>query len=194
LSTFSVRDAGSIARPELQGGRLAAFRPKFDEINRIDRELLLKGICRASPAAECGHGQFDPCAGKNGNDEMKYFSIAAFMLMVGTGSLVSASLARAASDCSMSVTLADWGEKSTGYIDLAPKESCQFPVKMPGTISSSDISQKPGRGKLKKINASTYQYTAKARYTGSDTFAITATGKNEKASGTTVISYQVTIK
>ena len=94
----------------------------------------------------------------------------------------------------MSATLADWGEKSTGYMTVAPKESCQFPIKMPGAIGSSDISQKPGYGKLKKINASTYQYTAKARYKGSDAFAITATGKDEKASGTSIISFQVTIK
>jgi hypothetical protein len=75
-----------------------------------------------------------------------------------------------------------------------PGGSCQFPIKLPGTISSSEISQKPERGKLKKVNTSTYQYTAKARYKGSDTFAITATGKDEKASGTSVISVQVTIK
>jgi hypothetical protein len=129
---------------------------------------------------------------KSGNDEVKHFSVAALMLILG--SLASASSARAASECSMSATLADWGEKSTGYMTVAPKESCQFPIKMPGTITSSDISQKPGYGKLKKINASTYQYTAKARYKGSDAFAITATGKDEKASGTSIISFQVTIK
>ena len=78
----------------------------------------------------------------------------------------------------MSATLADWGEKSTGYVTVAPKESCQLPIKMPGTIASSDISQKPGHGKLKKINASTYQYTAKARR--QRPFAITATGKDGK--------------
>jgi len=125
---------------------------------------------------------------------MKRFSLAAFMLTIAAQSLVAASAARAESDCSMSATLADWGEKSTAYIDVAPKESCRIPIKMPGTIGSSDISQKPGRGKLKKVNASTYQYTAKARYKGTDSFVITATGKDGKGSGTSVISFQVTIK
>ena len=124
---------------------------------------------------------------------MKQLSIAAFVLIAGAGSLVSASSVRAASECSMSATLADWGEKSTGYLTVAPKESCQLPIKMPGTIASSDISQKPGQGKLKKINASTYLYTAK-KSKGSDAFAITATGKDGKASGTSIISFQVTIK
>ena len=116
------------------------------------------------------------------------------MLIVGATSLGSAPLARAASDCPISVTLADWGENSTGYFTVAPGESCQFPIKLPGTLSSSEISQKPGRGKLKKVNVSTYQYTAKTKYKGNDTFAIKATGKGQKASGTSVITLQVTIK
>jgi hypothetical protein len=94
----------------------------------------------------------------------------------------------------MSVTLANWGEKATGSITVAPKETCQFPIRLPGTIGSSEISQKPSRGKLKKINTSSYQYTAKARYRGGDAFVITATGKDGKASGTSAISFEVTIK
>jgi hypothetical protein len=125
---------------------------------------------------------------------MRLSNVAALMLVVGATSSMSASFARAASDCPISVTLADWGENSTGYFTIAPKESCQFPIKLPGTLSSSEISQKPGHGKLKKVNISTYQYTAKAKYTGSDTFAIKATGKGQKASGTSVITLQVTIK
>jgi hypothetical protein len=124
---------------------------------------------------------------------MKSFSVAA-VFVVGATCLVPAAFAVAASECSMSMTLANWGEKATGAITIAPKESCQFPIKLPGTISSSEISQKPSRGKLKKINAVTYQYTAKARYRGTDAFAITATGKDEKTSGTSVISIEVTIK
>jgi len=61
-------------------------------------------------------------------------------------------------------------------------------------IGSSEISKKPSRGKLKKIDTSTYQYTAKARYKGADTFAITATGKNETTSGTAEVLVEVTIK
>ena len=124
---------------------------------------------------------------------MKRFSVAT-VIVVGATCLAPAPFAVAASECSMSVTLATWGEKSTGSISIAPKESCQFPIRLPGTITSSEISQKPSRGKLKKVNSSTYQYTAKARYRGVDAFVITAIGKDEKASGTSVISFEVTIK
>ena len=125
---------------------------------------------------------------------MPLSKVAALAFVIGATSLMSVSLARAALDCPISVTMADWGENSTGYLTVVPGGSCLFPIKLPGTVSSSDISQKPGHGKLKKVNASTYQYTAKARYKGSDAFAITATGKGQKGSGTSAITVQVTIK
>src|SRR5262249_48095321 len=108
---------------------------------------------------------------------MRLSKVAALALIVGAPSQMSVSLARAAADCSISGTLADWGENSTGYIDLTSGESCLFPIKMRGTVSGSDISKKPVHGKLKKLNVSTFKYTAKARYKGSDSFAIKATGQ-----------------
>ena len=125
---------------------------------------------------------------------MRLSKVAALALIVGAPSLMSASLARAASDCSISATLADWGESSTSNVEVVSGGSCLFPIRMHGTISSSDISQKPLHGKLKRLNTSTYQYTAKARYKGSDTFAIKATGQGPKASGTSVITVTATIK
>ena len=125
---------------------------------------------------------------------MRLSNVAALALIVGATSLMSVSLARAASDCSTSVTLADWGANSTGYIDVVSGGSCLFPIRMRGTVSSSDISQKPVYGKLKRLNISTYEYTAKARYKGSDTFAIKATGQGPTASGTSVITVHATIK
>ncbi len=126
---------------------------------------------------------------------MGLYKVAALALMVGAPSLVSVSSARAAaSDCSMSVTLADWGENSTGYIDLTSGQSCLFPIRMHGTVSNSAISQKPAHGKLKRLNTSTFEYSAKARYKGSDTFAIKATGQGPTASGTSIITVYATIK
>jgi hypothetical protein len=123
---------------------------------------------------------------------MRLSKVAA--LIVAATSLMPVSFARAASDCSASITLADWGENPTGDIDIASGESCLFPIKIRGTVSNSEISKKPAHGKLKKLNASSYQYTAKAKYKGSDAFAIKATGKGPTASGTSVISVNATIK
>lgn len=125
---------------------------------------------------------------------MRLSEVAALALVAGTASLTSVSLARAASDCSISVTLADWGENSSGEIDVASGASCQLPIRIRGTVTSSDISQKPAHGKLKKLDISTYEYTAKARYKGSDGFAVKATGQGPTASGTSVITVRATVK
>ncbi|MBR1148340.1 hypothetical protein JQ567_34145 [Bradyrhizobium sp. AUGA SZCCT0431] len=125
---------------------------------------------------------------------MRLSKVAALALIVAATSVAPASSAPAASDCSASTTLANWGENSTGDIDIASGESCVFPIKIRGTVTSSEISQKPARGKLKKLDASTYEYRAKAKYKGSDTFVIKATGKGPTASGTSVITVNATIK
>ena len=125
---------------------------------------------------------------------MRLSKVAALALIVGAPSFFSASLARPASDCSISGTLADWGENSTGYIELKSGETCLFPIKMRGTVIGSDISQKPVHGKLKRLNISTFEYAAKARFKGSDTIAIKATGQGPTASGTSVITVHATIK
>ena len=125
---------------------------------------------------------------------LRFTKVTIWALGIAATSIASAPLAHAAADCSASMTLADFGENPTGYIDIAPGETCQFAIKMRGAVSSSDISQKPSYGKLKKIDASTYEYKAKAKYKGSDSFAIKATGKGPTVSGTSVITLNATIK
>jgi hypothetical protein len=125
---------------------------------------------------------------------MRLSKVAALALIVGTTGSMSVSAALAASDCSASVTLADWGENSTGDIDIASGGSCLVPIRIRGTVDSSDILQKPSHGKLKRLDIATYEYRAKARYKGKDSFAIKATGKGPTASGTSVITLHATIK
>jgi hypothetical protein len=83
---------------------------------------------------------------------MRLSKVAALALVVGATGFMSVSLALAASDCPTLAELADWGENSTGDISVASGESCLFPIRMRGTVSSSDISQKPVHGKLKRLN------------------------------------------
>jgi len=128
---------------------------------------------------------------------MRLSEFTALALIVGAmGSMSPASVspARAASDCSTLAELADWGENSTSDISVASGETCLFPIRKRGTVSGSDIVQKPAHGKLKKLNMTTYEYKAKARYKGSDSFAVKATGQGPTASGTSVITVHATIK
>jgi hypothetical protein len=125
---------------------------------------------------------------------MRLSNLAVLALIVGASSPTYVSMALAASECSRSMELADWGENSTGDISVASGDSCIFPITVRGAASSSEISQKPVHGKLKKLNVAAYEYKTKARYKGSDTFAIRATGKGPNASGTSLITVHATIK
>ena len=114
---------------------------------------------------------------------MRLSEFTALALIIGMSmSPASVYPARAASDCSTLAELADWGENSTSDISAASGEACLFPIRMRGTVSGSDILQKPAHGKLKKLNMTTYEYQAKARYKGTT------------ASGTSVITVHATIK
>ena len=65
---------------------------------------------------------------------MRLCNVAALALIVAAP--MSVSLARAASDCSITATLADWGQNSTGYIDLKSGAKCQFPIRKSGVTAS----------------------------------------------------------
>ncbi|MCP1745096.1 MULTISPECIES: hypothetical protein [Bradyrhizobium] len=81
-------------------------------------------------------------------------------LLAGASSPTYVSIALAASECSRSMELADWGENSTGDISVTSGDSCIFPITLRGAASGSKISQKPAHGKLKKLNVATYEYIA----------------------------------
>jgi hypothetical protein len=81
---------------------------------------------------------------------MRLFKVAALALVYGATGSMSASVALAASDCPKLEELADWGENSTGDISVASGGSCLFPIPMRGTVSRSDILQKPGTRQVEK--------------------------------------------
>ncbi|HWJ19868.1 MAG TPA: Ig-like domain-containing protein [Geobacterales bacterium] len=116
-------------------------------------------------------------------------------IIVATSGLVFISSAQAASECPATGTLSSWGVNSTGYFSVASGGTCLFPIRMEGVVKSSSISQKPAHGTLKRLNISTYEYTAKAGYKGSDSFAVQATGKGPTGlSGTSVITMNATVQ
>jgi hypothetical protein len=125
---------------------------------------------------------------------MRISKAIALATIVAAPNFVSLSSAQAASECPASGTLSDWGINSTGYFNVASGGTCLFPIRMQCEVKSSSISQKAAHGTLKRLNVSTYEYTAKAGYKGTDTFAVKATGKGPTASGTSVVTMTATIQ
>jgi hypothetical protein len=125
---------------------------------------------------------------------MRFSRVVALAFIVAVLGLGALSPARAASECPASGTLSSWGVNSTGYFNVASGGTCLFPIRMDGVVKSTSISQRPAHGTLKRLNASTYTYTAKAGYKGTDAFAVQATGKGPTSSGTSVITMNATVQ
>ena len=120
-------------------------------------------------------------------------SISASIFAITALSLTPIS-AFAASECRVTGTPSVFGVNMTGYFAVASGETCVFPIRIPGKMNSSGISQKPAHGTIRKLNVTTYTYTAARGYSGSDTFAIYGTGKGPHGSGTSIMTLNVTIQ
>ncbi len=125
---------------------------------------------------------------------MKSSAFLAFAILVAAPTSASFSPAQAASECPATGSLSGWGVNSTIYFDIASGGTCLFPIRLEGEVKTSSISQKPAHGTLKRLNISTFQYTAKPGYKGTDVMAITATGKGPMTSGTSSITATATIR
>lgn len=125
---------------------------------------------------------------------MKLSKVMVLLLVVAAPSLASIPSAQAASACPTSGTLSSWGVDSTGNFNVASGETCLFTIGMQGEIQISSIAKEPANGTLKRLNVSTYEYTAKAGYKGPDTFSVRATGTGPTSSGTSIITMNATIR
>ena len=100
----------------------------------------------------------------------------------------------AASECRVTGNPAVFGVDMTAYFAVRSGETCNFPIRIPGAMNSSGVSQKPAHGTLRQLNVTTFRYTGASRYKGNDTFAIYGEGKGPYGSGRSVMTVNVTIE
>ncbi|MGV7215982.1 hypothetical protein [Bradyrhizobium sp. UFLA05-112] len=99
-----------------------------------------------------------------------------------------------AADCRVTGSPSSFGGDMTAYFAVRSGETCKFPIRIPGMMKSSGISQKPERGALRQLNVTTFTYTAPRGYKGSDTFAIYGSGEGPYGSGRSIITVNATIQ
>ncbi len=100
----------------------------------------------------------------------------------------------AATDCRVTGTPSEFGVDMTAYFAIGSGKTCNFPMRLPGAMNSSGISQKPSHGTLRQLNLTTFTYTAAPGYKGGDTFAIYGVGKGPYGSGRSVMTVNATIQ
>jgi hypothetical protein len=105
-----------------------------------------------------------------------------------------APISAVAADCRVTGSPSSLGVDMTAFFAVKSGERCKFPIRIPGMMTSSGISQKPAHGTLRQINVTTFTYAAPRGYKDSDTFAIYGSGKGPYGSGRSVITVNATIQ
>lgn len=99
-----------------------------------------------------------------------------------------------ATDCRVTGRPSAFGVDMTAYFALRSGESCKFPIRIPGMMKSSGVSQARAHGRVSQLNVTTFTYTAARGYKGGDTFAIYGIGEGPYGSGRSVITVNATIQ
>jgi hypothetical protein len=130
--------------------------------------------------------------------QMTYLTRACSMPIAAALGLLAAAapaLSQNAPQCVVSGSPpAGWGFNSIGYIQIASGSSCLFTVNITGEILNSSVAQAPAHGTLQQLDMSSFVYTSRAGYSGSDTFSVQATGKSPTSSGASVITINATLQ
>jgi hypothetical protein len=116
------------------------------------------------------------------------------LILAGLALALTPIAALAASDCRVTGSPSAFGVNMTAYFGIGSGQTCRFPMRIPGMMKSSGISQKPAHGTLRQLNVTTFTYTANASYKGADTFAIYGTGEGPYGSGTSIMTVNATIQ
>lgn len=108
---------------------------------------------------------------------------------------VSASPVLAMDMCVVAGNQPIMGANMNADFEVQAGHGCMSDIHPQGTLSKSEISQRPQHGTLKMVDKDTWTYEPAAGYRGQDSFAITAQGQSvDEKSGTSVLSYRVSVK
>ncbi|MGO4388261.1 Ig-like domain-containing protein [Microvirga sp. 2YAF29] len=109
--------------------------------------------------------------------------------------LLSAGPALAQSMCVVEGNQSIMGANMNAAFDVQAGQGCMSDITPRGTLTSSEISQRPQHGTLNMVDNDTWTYTPAPGYSGPDAFAITAKGQSiDEKPGTSVFSYRVTVR
>ncbi|MBR0852820.1 hypothetical protein [Bradyrhizobium liaoningense] len=118
---------------------------------------------------------------------MRWLAVAAVLSLTPVSAF-------AVSDCRVTGNPSVFGVDMTAYVAVRSGETCNFPMRIPGAMHRSGVSQKPSHGTLRQLNVTAFRYTAASGYKGSDTFAIYGEGKGPYGSGRSVMTVNATIE
>lgn len=87
-----------------------------------------------------------------------------------------------------------FGVDMNGSFEVDAGGSCHYAFDLRGAVESSRILRPAKNGTVRMLNLSSFEYQPHAGYKGADSFAIEATGENQRGKGTSVVTMNVRVK
>ena len=109
--------------------------------------------------------------------------------------LVGPALAQTPSMCVIEGNRAIMGANMNAAFDVQAGQGCMSDISPQGTLTSSELSQRPQHGTVTMVDKDTWTYVPTSGYVGADSFAITAKGQSiDQKPGTSVLNFKVNVK
>jgi len=123
-------------------------------------------------------------------------TLIAVGLATSAAFIAPASAQEGAATCQIIGNWAGWGQNGTGTFDIASGRTCTIAPSTFGKFEGSKIAKRPEHGTVKQLGLSSWQYTAKAGYTGADTFVIEGSGRDpgQKAGQRSLVTLNVNVR
>jgi Bacterial Ig domain len=99
-----------------------------------------------------------------------------------------------AASCQIIGSFAPFGQDMSGEFNVRSGTSCTSALSMPGTMKNTKIVTPAQHGTVRMVNLTTFEYKAKPGFTGSDSFALAATGVGTLGTGTSTVNMKVNVK
>jgi len=128
---------------------------------------------------------------------MHRFKTFALVAVGAAAGLVFFAPARAqVSECRVLGNWAGWGQDGTGTFEVSPGGSCTIGASTFGKFEGSKVAKQPQHGKVTQLSVSSWQYTAKPGFTGTDTFVLEGTGHDpsQRAGQRSRVTMNVNVK
>ncbi len=109
---------------------------------------------------------------------MRNFKALTIVAVGATAALVfyAPAHAQGVPECRVLGNWAGWGQNGTGTFEVNPGGSCTIGATTFGHFEGSRVAKKPQHGTVKQLSLSSWQYTAKPGFSGSDSFVLEGTG------------------
>lgn len=124
---------------------------------------------------------------------MTPLSTSSALPLVILASLASVSAAQAI-ECNVKGNRTVFGQSVNAGFSIKSGRSCTSGYTSGGMVQDAKVAQQPQHGSVRLLNNSSFEYRAQPGYAGSDAFVIEATGSDTRGTGTSVVTYSVTVR